>query len=517
MPSTKTPTPTHISSSSNLRLRDVGTWHEFFEARRSELRIPEDPDASNPSRTRFMAKRRTYESSDSSESDRESDDYMAPPKKKARKSTIKGPSTKAEVTIRATDKPVDKSDTEKRLEKIDSAVIGRIKKALALASHAQTGEDEARAALRMASKLLERHNVTQADIMSRESESEQLKRAGTSIVSLKSTVSPTTAVSVETWTSTLACAMNTFFDCQSYSTKFNGGTKKVDWAFYGLAEQTVAAAHAFEMTYNLILVWSLKPENGKGLHAKNCYRMGVANGLYDMAEKEKETDKERAIKKEQALLKARQDEEAVEDKSREDRLKGPETRVKVEAELPTAKLEPDRRVKMEEIDDEEDLGRQRAFDQSAWIPDTKCQADDDTEGGPAFEGFGDVAPHFNDSDDDENLLDLDTATLKRTESTGPPPANGSMAFPVAERKIKQEIEEDSPWNSVGQLVAFRETSIAIGDDYLKKQGVKLFKGRKRKGLEFKDSEARRIYQQGKKDAEKIDVRQKRLKAAEMDD
>jgi hypothetical protein len=34
------------------------------------------------------------------------------------------------------------------VEKIDSAVIGRIKKALALATHAQTGEDEARAALR---------------------------------------------------------------------------------------------------------------------------------------------------------------------------------------------------------------------------------------------------------------------------------------------------------------------------------------------------------------------------------
>ncbi|KAF7361847.1 hypothetical protein MVEN_00529200 [Mycena venus] len=109
-----------------------------------------------------------YESSDFSESDSDSDEYTGPSKasgksptgkKKTRKANpkVKAPSTKAEVTIRATDTPLDKADSKKRLEKIDSAVIGRIKKALALASHAQTGEDEARAALRMASKLLERH------------------------------------------------------------------------------------------------------------------------------------------------------------------------------------------------------------------------------------------------------------------------------------------------------------------------------------------------------------------------
>ncbi|KAJ7096269.1 hypothetical protein C8R44DRAFT_812580 [Mycena epipterygia] len=469
-----------------------------------------------------MARRHKYEdpdrASDSSDADSESDDYTAPPKKKAKTSPRKpkGPSTKAEVTIRATDTSDDKTETQKRLEKIDGAVIGRIKKALALAGHEQTGEDEARAALRMASKLLERHNVTQADIMSQETESEQLKRAGTSIVSIRSTVGATT-VNLERWTGTLASSMNTFFDCQSYNTRFNGSRPKVDWAFYGLAEQTVAAAHAFEMTYNLISAWSLKPDIGKGVHAKNCYRTGVAHGLYHMATKEKEQDKQRAVKKEQALLKARQDQEAAEDRSREDRLKGPEAKiagpsseVKIKSE---DKPELDRRVKIEEVDDDEDFGGGHStFDQSDWMPATE----------PTFMDFVNAAAvkaDFNDSDNDEDLLDLDAEkpTLKRSQSVAPSMPPPASVIPLAEQKVKEETEDDSPWSSVGQLVAFRETSIAIGDDYLKTQGIKLRMGRKHKALEFKDSDARRIYKRGKQDAEKIDVRQKRLKDVEMDD
>ncbi|KAF7376192.1 Carboxypeptidase [Mycena sanguinolenta] len=450
-----------------------------------------------------------YESSDDyPESDSDSEEYLPAKtsKKKAKKTPT--PSTKAEVTIRATDTPLDKLDSQKRLEKVDSAVLSRIKKALALASHEQTGEDEARAALRMASKLLERHNVTQAEVMAHETESEQLKRAGTSIVSIKSTISPTTAVNIERWTNTLAHAMDTFFDCQSYNTRFNGHRPKVDWAFYGLAEQTVTAAAAFEMCYNLIMAWSLKDDVGKGVHAKSCYRSGVAQGLYSMAHKEKEEDKKRAEKKEQALLKARQEEEAAENKARLERLEAPKEEEKIQAE--EVKSEPDRRVKMEEVDDDDDdFGGRRPFDDADWDckPETGSQRDD----AEPFGDFGDVAPDFNDEDNADDLLDLDAEkpVVKRSDSVGP-----SMGPPAP--PVKEEPEDDSPWSSVGQLVAFREQSIAIGDDYLKSQGVKLRKGRKLKALEFKDSEARRIYNKGKKDAENIDVRQKRVKDVGMD-
>ena len=88
--------------------------------------------------------------------------------------------------------------------------------------------------------------------------------------------------------------------------------------------------------------------------------------------------------------------------------------------------------------------------------------------------------------------------------------------PPPEPTVKPEPEEDSPWSSVGQLIAFRESSIALGDEYLKKEGIKLYKGRKVQPLQFKEPNSRELYNRGKKDAEKIDVRQKQLKDADMD-
>lgn len=234
-----------------------------------------------------------------------------------------------------------------------------------------------------------------------------------------------------------------------------------------------------------------------------------------MAKKEKAQDKERAQKKEQALLRARQEQEAIEDKARLDRLEGPED-VNIKAEEPEVVVKPelDRRVKMEEVDDDDDIGGQRAFDQAGWT-------EEDERREVFLETLREARADFNDEDDHENLLDLDAEKpkLKRSESTGP--SLGSMgppvsAVPLAEQKVKEE-EDDSPWSSVGQLVAFREQSIAVGDEYLKSQGVKLVKGRKHKALEFKDSDARKLYLRGKKDAQNIDVRQKRVKDVGMDD
>ncbi|KAJ7072279.1 hypothetical protein C8F01DRAFT_1103240 [Mycena amicta] len=395
------------------------------------------------------------------------------------KTSAKKAKTKAEVTIRATDTPVDKADAQSRVNNLDQAVLGRIRKALALASHPGTGEQEARAALRMAAKLLDAHNVTQADILAHETEAEQLKRAGQSVVSIKSTVSE---------------------DKLSYSTSFRGSRPKIDWTFYGLAEQTVAAAHAFEMTYNLILTWSLKPEVGKGINVRNCYCSGVAHGLSTMAEKEKELDKQRAGTKERALLKAREAEEAADDKSRLDRLKDPSTS---ESKVKEAKPVNDRRVKVEEVEDEDSLKP---------TSDDLGHHDYDDNDGPYVPVFETVGADFDGADEVDNLLDLDAELEKaqhqdRRAMPPPPPA-----VPIP----KIEEEEDSPWHSVQQLVQFRESSIAIGDEYLKQEGIKLRKGRKRQPLEFKDSRAQDSYARGKKDARKIDVRQRQIKDVNAD-
>jgi len=47
--------------------------------------------------------------------------------------------------------------------------------------------------------------------------------------------------------------MQIFFDCKSYSTR---KYTSVEWTFYGIAENTIAAAMAFEMAYNLIIEWA---------------------------------------------------------------------------------------------------------------------------------------------------------------------------------------------------------------------------------------------------------------------
>ncbi|KAJ7287483.1 hypothetical protein C8J57DRAFT_587495 [Mycena rebaudengoi] len=186
----------------------------------------------------------------------------------------------------------------------------------------------------------------------------------------------------------------------------------------------------------------------------------------------------------------------------------PEVKAEVfEAEV---KQEPDRRVKMEEVEDEEFITHP-PLDQPDWMQTrTGNQLADDME--DELQGFGYAAPDFNDSDD-ENLLDLDAATPRLKKSASAGPSLGSMAPPP----MKEE-PDDTPWSSVGQLVAFREQSVAIGNDYLKTQGIKLKAGGKRKALEFKDREAQRLYKLGQEDAEKIDVRQKRLiKDVEMDE
>ncbi|KAF7315621.1 DUF2786 domain-containing protein [Mycena indigotica] len=464
-----------------------------------------------------MGKRRTYDSDSSSDHDVSSnseEDYSdferAPKKKRARTvrtPKIKTPTTQAHVTIRATDTPLDTADAQQRVSNIDEAVLGRIRKALALAVHEGTGEQEAPSCpgpLRGDFELTAL-SVSQADVLAHETDAEKLQRAGQSVVSIKSTISPDKAVSHFSWTNALAAAMGTFFGCQSYSTAFRGAFPKIDWTFYGLAEQTVAAAHAFEMCYNLILNWSLKPEVGKGINVRNCYCSGVASGLQKMAREDKEKDKQRAVKKELALIKAREAEEAAEDKSRLDRLKAP----KEEEVKPTPR---DRKVKVEEVEDEDSL-KPKVESVTIAQPDDSHDYDDDDYGigAPVYETVG---ADFDAADDVNNLLDLDaelerSKTRDRTKRSMPPP-------PPPVIKKEEPEEEESPWNSVSQLIQFRETSIAIGDDYLKKEGIKLRKGRKLQPLEFKDSRSSASYNRGREDARKIDVRQRQIKDVDME-
>jgi hypothetical protein len=134
--------------------------------------------------------------------------------------------------------------------------------------------------------------------------------------------------------------------------------------------------------------------------------------------------------------------------------------------------------------------------------------DDSSEGGGISEQSDFLPADFRDNDD---LLDLDTIkpgvgslfpSCPSTGTMGPP----SSTVPIAEQKAGKGSEDDAQWSSLGQLVAFRESSVAIAEDYLKSQGIKLTAGRRIGAFTIQNEAGRRWYRQGREDAKLINVR-----------
>lgn len=128
--------------------------------------------------------------------------------------------------------------------------------------------------------------------------------------------------------------------------------------------------------------------------------------------------------------------------------------------------------------------------------------------------MGDLPADFHDNDDMDDWLDLDAIKPTIGSSFPPGPSTGTMGpptstVPIAEQKARRETEDDSSqWSSVGQLVAFRETSVAIAEGYLISQGIKLTTRRKRGAFIIQNDAGNQLYQQGREDAKRINVKRK---------
>jgi hypothetical protein len=85
------------------------------------------------------------------------------------------------------------------------------KKCLQRGNHANTPEAEAKAALYLASRLMNRHNVSQADILAHESKEMQQQYAGRSIVTISRTDGSDTKVNNQSYVIDLSDAMGNFF------------------------------------------------------------------------------------------------------------------------------------------------------------------------------------------------------------------------------------------------------------------------------------------------------------------
>jgi hypothetical protein len=393
---------------------------------------------------------------------------------------------------------VEPSRPSQEKPKTDHAVSGdtiqRIKKCLSRANHPATLESEAKAALHVASRLMAQHNVTQAEVLADESESSRLQFAGQSVVALRrSDGDRHKRIRIEGYMDYLTEAIQTFFNCKSYSTRKYGA---MDYTFYGLTDNTVAAASAFEMVFNLASSWALKYRG----RDRTSYLLGICQTLRQTAKKEAADEVERAKKAEQD---ASVSETSLETEKRENPTKsqlvddtnGPPSSPQDARSIPFT--DPGNDALVSAPSEDGDLG---TAEDPVVIPLDK----DDVKDDESDEEMNDcVEPDFStaSSDSIDPLMDIDKEIHRLASKT----ENQARGRDDDHTRAPQP-NDGSQWKSHMQLAIFRKTADDIADDYLKSRGVKLGSGRARSYRVHNMA----AFSQGSQDSKKIDVRRKML-------
>ncbi|KAJ4479073.1 hypothetical protein J3R30DRAFT_3473915 [Lentinula aciculospora] len=469
----------------------------------------------------------------------DADDDFAPTHRKAKKAKVlPKPPSKATVVILA---ETDIGSTQ-RLENVDQMTLERIKKALNLSKHPGTTEIEARQALRLAMKMMEKLNISQAQVLENMDEKEDmLKQAGQSVVSVCCQEGKSMYISA--WASTASSAVSDMFDVKCF-TELGEQSNQVKYTFYGLGPNTASAAVGFETVYNLIMAWRMANKEAKGINAKNAYCRGVADGFYSFSQREKRREEKQAREAEVRRLEAQRKAEEEQRQKEIERL-----------ELENIEIKPkfDIKVKIED-EEEEKIVRSTPAPGPSYSPLADDDSDEDAgyndgdygdnvsdEGSHLWEGLDTeeaqaedaVAPDFQvkgetrDLDLDELLKKSDerardptwTKDLKKRDNHRVKEEVQDVKIPKAEMNEalpKAEEMEETSWQSAGALIAFRHTSLLLADDYLKKKGLKLRSRGKRAEIKFKDQNAVQSYDKGWEDAKKIDLKRKRIKASTDD-
>ncbi|KAF8064077.1 hypothetical protein FPV67DRAFT_201113 [Lyophyllum atratum] len=441
----------------------------------------------------------------------------------------------ARVTATATNE-ADMLENASKVDRADSNILARIRKAMKLATHPGTGEAEAKVAMRMATKLMQSQNLTQADLIANETAEERSTRAGQSTVTITSTNNK--SVRRQRWYGFASSAACEAFDVQVYSESYE---KSLDWVFYGLADNTVAAALAFEMLHNQIENWAIERKGDlKGRSAGTSYRSGVAQRVWQDAEKENK----KAVKKAEEEEKKRLAEEAaaaeVARAAEIARLAAP---IVPEA-VATSPVEEKGRfsVKIEDVPDEDEAKPSRLPEHEEVKPLGLRDMDDHRDDGDDDDSDNDQAPpHYDEganmSDDDMradfdeqdgdagHLLDLDALERKvqiKSEPeeplqiarrcsplvvVKPEPEAANLEIPT----IKSEPSDDAPsWNSALQLRTFRDNAKTIAETYLKDTGLKIRKGPKMRAMKHDQA----AFNKGWDDGQKVDLKRRRIEGEE---
>ncbi|KFZ16717.1 hypothetical protein V501_02089 [Pseudogymnoascus sp. VKM F-4519 (FW-2642)] len=407
--------------------------------------------------------------------------------------------------------------------KADSAMLKRIKSCLDRANHPGTPESEAKTALCMASRLMARYNVSQAEVLAHEPESTQKQYGGQSEVQLlRSDGDKSKSIRHQNYVKTLCWAMTTFFDCKSFSTRYRSS---LVLTFYGIAENTVAAALGFEMVFNLAGEWA-RPY--KGIGRKNSYSLGVCEEMFRMAKQKKKDELAEAKKAEEEATEAKVRQDEAERQAHLDRLN-------------QCSLSPSNYSSPESganTSDTSDAGSSQSPSQwnTSGFPVVGYGLDDEDSDFDMDGYFSDdcTEPDFEvqdrDSDtcwdqEDQNGKSENAGIFASNTLTASAPHSGllepkspasslGVAIETAGATANLEVEPQNKWASQMQLQLFRETALKIADEYLKECDIKLGKSKRGRVNVIRDRDA---YNQGAKDSTKIDLDRKRITESGVSD
>jgi len=417
-------------------------------------------------------------------------------------------------------------------EAADNGIIERIKKCLARAHHPSTPEAEAKAAVHLASRLMGQYNVSQAEVLAHEDASVRQQYAGQSVVSLRHTDGDKRkGVRHQTYVNDLCSAMECFFNCKYYTT---AELFHMTVTFYGIGENTTAAAMSFEMVYNLVNEWA---RAYKGGNPRNSYLLGISSSLKSMALIEKAEEEDRARRAEADAIAAREREEEAEQQARLDRLaplrespSAEHQQLEIDANAGVSNVAESSHSATRPPDDESYLSESESFrgfdcDDDHNSLDEESGSEDFVETDFKVEPGDRVNPFIDVDDEVQRLVKVEpevsegssrlwSASLaglgphEEISSLGRSPATTLSAETkgTAIRTEEQELDKELKWTSHMQLVTFRETAANIADDFLKKKGTKLTQRSANYGC-IRDVNA---YRQGKADSRKIDVRRRRI-------
>ncbi|KAL8838373.1 MAG: hypothetical protein Q9170_002180 [Blastenia crenularia] len=373
--------------------------------------------------------------------------------------------------------------------------IDRVKKCHERAYHTNANEQEAKAAVRMAARIMERYHISQADIMVNESESQRAKRGGFSTVDIwppKVWGRPF----ISGWVLWLASAMVNFFECKDYSTSMRD---RIQWTFYGIVENTVSAAIAFEAIHNQILDWSQDIVGPTAVAGRNSYCQGVAEGLLRLSRSERKARMARALEAERKALAARMREEEEEDKEKIAR----EQLAHLDLENGS---DSDERMDADEDDatNPPDLGRAQSPDNAS---DNEVLPDFAEQGQGAAPRI-DLTADFNTQlqqnlpreREKEDIVSRDAVDTGK--NCGPITKDVDQATHVQET----HVEETAEWKSTRQLGKYREAAMDIAESVVKEQGIK-FRTRRKRTVNVKDMTAFEI---GQAHSKEIDIRAARI-------